>query len=277
MESINDKINDFHNYINNLSKNKSKFIDITSNNQDNESNDDSVYEQSSKVKEYINLLKKIILKYLSDLPKKISKFNKNDFPESCNSCKGLFSNINSIDFINEICSFHNMDYDSETGEIHYDDYMTIQSYISYCFSTCICENDKLIEFVNSNEIKEEYYSYLNLVKIRKNLFSFMHLLFLKDIIEEKIKKNFIDYETEILKHTLKFPPCKSKKDIIIDDILNILITLRDKNEEDKNKDIDMLIHSLSSSDNINDVIKNLECYPCNKLYKIAEDSFYSGK
>lgn len=270
MESINDKINDFCNDIDNLSKNKSKFIDITS-------NDDSVYEQSSKVKEYIDLLKEINLKYSSNLPEKISKFNKNDFSESCNYCKRLISNISSINLINKICSFYNMDYDSEKGEFNYDDDNTVQSCISDYFSRCICENNKLIEFVNSNEIKEEYYSYLNLVNIRENLFSFMHLLFLKDIIEEKIKKFFIDYETEILKHTLKFPPCKSKKDIIIDDILNILITLRDKNEEDKNKDIDMLIHSLSSSDNINDVIKNLECYPCNELYKIAEDSFYSGK
>ena len=170
----------------------------------------------------------------------------------------------------------------------------IQSHIIKILRNCNCKNDELINFVNSSKAYEEYNDFLKLIILRKNIINNVC-----DIIStqyyyywnmtqserdtfsitmnEEFKTKFIEYENAILHYKSKYIPSESNSNIIIDNISNILLSVREKCIKGENiKDnIEMLIMALDKPD-VNSVIEDLKCYPGNELYNTAKDSFESN-
>jgi len=151
--------------------------------------------------------------------------------------------------------------------------MKNNDYFSICsIAHCYCLHKSKI-YLDSNGIDTEYKDYIFLINLRNKIFSYGCVNCMLNEKKEEFKKLFIEYETYIANYKLKYDLSKSK--VIINNISNILFLLRDKNEVDIKKDIDMLISTLHISNNINDIIEGLKCYPGNELYNCAKESFNS--
>ena len=323
MDQINKIKDEFDNLIKNfkglLNKNYDNNNDNNDNNNNYEENDneyeendieyeenDNEYEENDnhnvKLDHLYKYIISIIKKYLSDLPPHSSNFNDEKFQGSCDNCKNS-SKPNAIQFLSDIIELNkkidslrewiNRDEGEENRSFNQNRFC-FQSHIIKILRNCNCKNDELINFVDSYEAYKEYYDYLKLINLRKDIINsvcdiisslYNHYWNMaqseKDTfsvtMNEEFKTKFIQYENAILKYKSIHIPSESNNSTIIDNISNILLSFREKCIKGENiKDnIDMLINVLNNKD-INSVNEDLDCFPGNKSYQNAKESFESN-
>lgn len=238
---------------------------------------------------------------LSVLPSYSSNFNDENFQGSCNNCKVLSKPNHHLDEIVHLNELNDelrrkIENSNNLQCLRYSDGHYCSSYIIKILHNCNCKNDKLINFVNSYEAISEYDDYIKLIKLRNYIIKYvcdvvskafycyrkMTLQSEKDTFsielnEEDLNSLFIQYENAILYYKSKYIPSESNSSTIIDNISNILLSLREKCIKGENikDDIDMLINVLGNND-INSVNEDLDCFPGNKSSLNAKESFESN-